>query len=174
MRSIITSAICAIVLGTGFLSTPASATVYTLDLYNVDDVMTAYITNSAYTNFEILQTTFLQNSGAVNISAFVLPGMNDITIQDYNEGQGWTYGYNFSINSVPFAVGSCGTANIYGCDNNEQGPINSIAFSTEIKFNVSGVPEAGTWLMMLFGFAGLGFAGYRRTSRARAIGFGGP
>jgi hypothetical protein len=29
------------------------------------------------------------------------------------------------------------------------------------------VPEASTWAMMLFGFAGLGFLGYRRTRRAK-------
>jgi hypothetical protein len=29
----------------------------------------------------------------------------------------------------------------------------------------SGVPEPSTWAMMLIGFAGLGFAGYRRTKR---------
>jgi hypothetical protein len=30
------------------------------------------------------------------------------------------------------------------------------------------VPEPSTWAMMLIGFAGLGFAGYRRTKRNRA------
>jgi hypothetical protein len=31
-----------------------------------------------------------------------------------------------------------------------------------INSSVSGVPEASTWVMMLAGFAGLGFVGYRR------------
>jgi hypothetical protein len=31
------------------------------------------------------------------------------------------------------------------------------------------VPEASTWAMMLVGFAGLGFAGYRRTRKAVSI-----
>jgi PEP-CTERM motif len=30
------------------------------------------------------------------------------------------------------------------------------------------VPEASTWAMMLLGFAGLGFAGYRRAREPRA------
>jgi hypothetical protein len=32
------------------------------------------------------------------------------------------------------------------------------------------VPETSTWAMMLLGFAGLGFAGYRSTRRGRAVG----
>jgi hypothetical protein len=31
------------------------------------------------------------------------------------------------------------------------------------------VPEPSTWAMMLLGFAGLGFAGYRRSRKASAI-----
>ena len=30
------------------------------------------------------------------------------------------------------------------------------------------VPESSTWAMMLLGFAGLGFAGYRRSRKAAA------
>ena len=32
----------------------------------------------------------------------------------------------------------------------------------------STVPEPSTWAMMLLGFAGVGFAGYRRARRSRA------
>jgi hypothetical protein len=32
---------------------------------------------------------------------------------------------------------------------------------------VESVPEAATWAMMLSGFAGLGFLGYRRSIKAR-------
>jgi hypothetical protein len=34
--------------------------------------------------------------------------------------------------------------------------------------NIGSVPEPSTWAMMLLGFAGLGFAGYRRTRNAGA------
>jgi uncharacterized membrane protein len=36
--------------------------------------------------------------------------------------------------------------------------------------DVAGVPEPSTWAMMLFGFAGLGFASYRSTRRTAATG----
>jgi hypothetical protein len=31
--------------------------------------------------------------------------------------------------------------------------------------SVSAVPEASTWIMMLIGFAGIGFAAYRRAKK---------
>jgi hypothetical protein len=39
-------------------------------------------------------------------------------------------------------------------------------FSYDFSFKIAAVPEASTWAMMLIGFAGLGYAGYRRARRA--------
>ena len=36
-------------------------------------------------------------------------------------------------------------------------------------WNVSVVPETSTWAMMLVGFAGLGFAGYRKSRKTLSI-----
>jgi MYXO-CTERM domain-containing protein len=41
-------------------------------------------------------------------------------------------------------------------------------FSYDFSFNVGVVPEASTWAMMLLGFAGLGFARYRRAETGNA------
>lgn len=38
-------------------------------------------------------------------------------------------------------------------------------------FNVQAVPEASTWAMMIFGFLGLGFLGYRKSSKASGAAF---
>ena len=35
---------------------------------------------------------------------------------------------------------------------------------------LAATPEPSTWAMMLIGFAGLGFAGYRSTRRSAAVG----
>ncbi len=57
------------------------------------------------------------------------------------------------INDVGQVVGSIGTW--YAAEWNPSDPIAA-----------SAVPEPSTWAMMLIGFAGLGFAGYRRAKRA--------
>jgi hypothetical protein len=51
-----------------------------------------------------------------------------------------------------------------GTDITGQGPFNA-------AFSLTGetVPESSTWAMLLIGFAGLGFAGYRRSKEARAL-----
>ena len=48
---------------------------------------------------------------------------------------------------------------------------NAFAVPIDLQFRVFGaaVPESSTWAMMLIGFAGLGYAGYRRARAARAI-----
>jgi hypothetical protein len=47
-----------------------------------------------------------------------------------------------------------------------------VAAFADISFNgnISAVPELSTWAMILLGFAGLGFAGYRRT-KSRSVAF---
>ncbi len=40
-----------------------------------------------------------------------------------------------------------------------------------VTISSSGVPEPSTWAMMMLGFAGLGFAGYRKANRARTVPF---
>ncbi|MGO8737371.1 PEP-CTERM sorting domain-containing protein [Rhodoblastus sp.] len=37
----------------------------------------------------------------------------------------------------------------------------------DVQFTASAVPEASSWVMMLLGFAGLGFVGYRKTKSVR-------
>jgi PEP-CTERM motif len=46
-------------------------------------------------------------------------------------------------------------------------PSFSITFDTPISQLTSGVPEPSTWAMLLLGFAGLGYAGYRKTKNER-------
>ena len=44
-----------------------------------------------------------------------------------------------------------------------------LSFSTSVTGDATLVPEPSTWAMMLLGFAGLGYAGYRRTQKGQAV-----
>ena len=51
------------------------------------------------------------------------------------------------------------------------GKFGSVVFGTvpsDFEFAVVGVPEPSTWAMLLLGFAGLGYAGFRKPKGARA------
>jgi hypothetical protein len=37
------------------------------------------------------------------------------------------------------------------------------------EFDMPGAPEASTWVMLVAGFAGLGFAGYRKTRSGQRV-----
>lgn len=48
-------------------------------------------------------------------------------------------------------------------------PNPTAAFEIDNIATVSAVPEPATWIMMLLGFAGIGFAAYRRTKRISVV-----
>jgi hypothetical protein len=95
---------------------------------------------------------------------------NNIHITDVNGG-------SFDINSTNYAQLSPSTGdqgalgskyvNIFSSLN-----IASVVFSSTDKafefdnLTVAAVPEASTWAMMILGFLGLGFLGYRKSSKA--------
>ena len=83
---------------------------------------------------------------------------------------------SFSINGAP-SVSLTDTGHILDTGNYDF-VNNNVDGNESINWNLigseanrggtSGVPEPSTWAMMLIGFVGLGFAGYRRAKKARA------
>jgi probable HAF family extracellular repeat protein len=71
----------------------------------------------------------------------------------------WSNGQVIDLGAAPGSVGSWA----YGI--NDAGQVVGFSFATTAA---TVVPEPSTWAMMLLGFAGLGFAGYRRTREPRA------
>lgn len=150
------------------IASPATAQVYDLRLYNIDDVMTAEITNSEFTDLLIATAYYPGNSYYTDITAFVRPGINTLSLELQNTGGGWTYGYDFRLDGVSIASGSCGQVGVVGCDNNSY--TLGTRFQSSIQFNaVAAVPEPATWAMMLFGFGVVGFSMRRRRSQLKAL-----
>jgi hypothetical protein len=51
-------------------------------------------------------------------------------------------------------------------------PFTTATFSSTgnaFEFTLATVPEPSTWAMMVIGFAGLGYAAFRRNSKGRAL-----
>jgi phosphate/sulfate permease len=68
----------------------------------------------------------------------------------------------YTLESLTFVAGSSNTLSFASQDT--ASPFGPVIGGVSIA-----VPEAATWAMMLAGFAGLAFAGYRKTKGARLI-----
>ena len=77
----------------------------------------------------------------------------------------------FNIDNPPFTPNELTFSNSYdapiGPIANSINPAGTILNIADVKLYAV-VPEPATWTMMLIGFAGLGFVGYRRARAAHA------
>jgi hypothetical protein len=94
---------------------------------------------------------FNYSTGAGNFSTFLLDGPES---EEFNWIQ---FAYNYS--AAPVLTFTSG-ASFLGFDNY----VNYT--DAPVQFSITPVPETSTWLMMLAGFAGLGFLGYCRNKGA--------
>jgi hypothetical protein len=111
-----------------------------------------------------------QSSGVANI-LITLPASVTAFAFDYGTAFGGDVTFKLSDgNTTTFGGGGFFylTPGFFGVT--DSGGITSVLVtSPDLVLNINGVvpvPEAPTWAMMLAGFAGLGFAGYRRIRRA--------
>lgn len=168
IRALILAAILAL------LPQGAAAATYSLRFFQVDDDLSAYITNSGFSHQLVLHRGFGPDYPYVDITPFVRNGSNTLDLELVNGPMGWTYGYDFRINDVTFASDACGIFNTHGCNNDAYGQ--GIVWTKSIQFNVGGdqggpsseVPEPATWLQLLAGFSLLGMAVRRRQFSMRA------
>jgi hypothetical protein len=118
-------------------------------------------------------TGFLDKSGV--ISSITFPGaidtqalgVNDLgeIVGDYTLPDGDMFGF-LDKGGVFSTIGPAGSAAVTVNGINDKGLVvgfyTSATSDAVIGFVGSPVPEPSTWAMMLLGFAGLGFAGYRK------------
>jgi PEP-CTERM motif len=120
-------------------------------------------------------------AGDPNFASVTLPILPDQTNPYEIE---WDNGLDTAFvlggHTFDFTGPGVSTFDVLGIDGaNGLSPNDPTAFITALTFESSGnftgtmtpiIPEPSTWAMMLIGFAGLGFAGYRASRRSDAIG----
>ena len=101
-----------------------------------------------------------------------LPGSDDtsfaFSINDRSQvvGNSEAVATEWSDGNVINLGGLMGSAGSYAYSINDRGQV--VGFSGVVPPPPPGVPEPSTWAMMLVGFAGLGYAGYRRARAGSA------
>ena len=101
-----------------------------------------------------------------------------IGISGYAGADNTIYALGFDDNRVSLGgislATSAGDINIFylngapGVTNSVENPGGGLVALSPADLSVAAVPEPSTWAMMLLGFVGLGFAGYRRARTGRA------
>ena len=124
------------------------------------ELVSFYLTGAWRNGLEVAVTGFRQGvqvdstTFTVNASGPTLETLNwDVNRVTFHSFGGTSAGYGGGIDGNQFVL-----------DNLTTMPITQP--STNLN-SFSGVPEPSTWAMMLLGFAGLGYAGYRRARTVR-------
>jgi hypothetical protein len=94
------------------------------------------------------------NSFAVSVDGFTLTGADLIALGASADGSQTSPGANQLVTIKGLA------------------PFSTASFSSTgnaFEFSIVNVPEASTWTMMALGFAGLGYAAFRRNTKGRAL-----
>lgn len=151
-----------------------AADIFDLKFFNVDDTMTAEISNSLFTNVEVNRANFSQDNPYIDISSYVAQGANTLNIKLFNGPAGYTYGYDLRKNGVSIATDHCGVWNTFGCENDRYGE--GLVFTRQISFDggtiqqaeaTAAVPEPSTWVMMIGGFGLIGWQWRKKVEGSR-------
>jgi hypothetical protein len=136
-------------------------------LHNIDDILSAFITNSAHTNDLVLSANFTEDTGFVDISSFVTAGSNTLhlELQNFTEGSGYAYGYDFRIDGITFEAATCGIVNVVGCNGGDT--TQGLVFSHDIVFSVpSEVPLPAALPLFATGLGFVGLLGWHRKRKS--------
>ena len=150
-------------------STPNSGGVVNVNsagFYGAGDLTAPYAVNSSYTGTaaDILTITL---PGSETAFALDFGSLFNSTTATFSLSNGFTT--SVVTPSAAFATDFLGFVS--------NTPFNTITLSVpsqqswvvaDFEFGASAVPEPSTWAMMLLGFAGLGFVGYRRRKMGRS------
>jgi hypothetical protein len=170
-------AVLAIILGVGVPSLAQAAIVETIIDPDTDATLGS-ITFPALTGDSDAGVLFsyggFTQADITSISWTISPSTDEVVALDLNALQGdpgcgfasQTNCSNSTLNLTETTASGGGTSCSFGGDG-----IGTCTGSASLRFvayvATGAVPETSTWAMLLLGFAGLGYAGYRRTKRTR-------
>ena len=133
-----------------------------------------------FSHFAVATGLPSDNDGFLTYDNLFWPGGAPVTAPDFDGAGGFLdiYGLMFTLGGNTVAPGTVvdlfdnGVSPTTGVNYGGFGV--AVATSTETLAYVAGgvtatAPEPSTWAMMMLGFAGLGFAGYRRSRKAAAV-----
>jgi hypothetical protein len=128
----------------------ATPSTYQVHLFNTDDVMNAYLTNSSPLSPQLVATSsFAVDDITADITAFVTPGSNELNFYLTNSGSGYTWGIQvFENNSILLDESICGSKGNVGCNNNDLTEFTNRLVHTFDFVVPSAVPEPTTMLML--------------------------
>jgi hypothetical protein len=95
----------------------------------------------------------------LNVIIAVLEHFDSFSVPSTPPGE---FDWSYNTLNQPVGTFAVGTTDDLG-SKIALNPTNTLSFD----FSIFVVPEPSTWAMLLLGFAGLGFVGYRRTRRAK-------
>jgi hypothetical protein len=121
-----------------------------------DDIWMAFV--HAFGQFT--GKTDMQAGAVLNVLIAVLEHFDSFSVPSTPAGE-FDYAYN-TLNQ-PVGTFAVGTIDDLGQHIALNPGMNTLSFDASLFV----VPEPSTWAMLLMGFAGLGFVGYRRTRRAK-------
>jgi hypothetical protein len=138
------------------LATPALfADTFQVSLFNTDDVLKAYLTNSNVSSLLVATNTYGNLTGLIDITALLAPGTNLLEFKLDNLGGGYTWGADvFTNTSTLLFHTACGIVGVFGCNGNDQTqPFFANRPVDSFSFQISNVPEPNTIVLMFSGLA---------------------
>jgi len=84
-------------------------------LFNTDDVASLSINGTP-----VVQATFGQDTGIVDVTPFIQAGQNNLTFTLDNTQRGYSYGFDVYRDGALYFREQCGIFNAFGCNSNDQ------------------------------------------------------
>ena len=155
-----------------YIDNSGGAADFQLKLWQTDDVMTASITNSAFTDYAFASMSFGYGPNYYDFTSYVREGDNTINLKLVNGPSGYTMGWAILVSGNTVASFACGNFNTFGCngDSYASGQVYNEDVTLSVVGPASPVPLPAALPLMAGGLGGMGFISWwKRRNTARRL-----